>query len=258
MTGSADSAPALDANQTVWEACLGDGAILPAAHFHGFNPLLLDILRSPPRHALELGCAAGALAAAMKTRFPGVRITGIETNAQAAAAARARLDHVIEARIEEVDFAAEGLPPGSIDTFIAGDVLEHLYDPWRALVRVRSLLAPDAQVAVSLPNVRNLSIHARLHNEGKWRYETHGLLDITHIRFFALRDAIRMLEETGYACVDLKCNIDPAFVSLLEANAGKATVSLSLGRLKLDNLTPAELQEYCTRQFILLATPAST
>lgn len=255
MTRSADSAPPRRAGQPVWEACLGEGAQPPDEHFHGFNPMLLDILRRPPRNALELGCAAGNLGAAMKERFPGVRVTGIESSPGAAAVARTRLDKVIEARVEDIDFAAEGVVPGSIDTFVAGDVLEHLYDPWRTLVGIRSLLAEGAQVAVSLPNVRNLGIHAMLHNEGTWRYDTHGLLDITHIRFFALRDAIGMLEETGFACVDVKCNLDPAFASLYEENAAKASVSLGVGRLKLDNLSAPELQEYCTRQFIILATP---
>jgi len=256
MTRSAESAPVRRAGQFVWEACLGKDATLPDEHYHGFNPMLLDILRRPPRHALELGCAAGSLAAAMKERFPGVRVTGIETDPQAAAVARTRLDKVIEARVEDVDFAAEGVEPGSIDTFLAGDVLEHLHDPWRTLVGIRPLLAGDAQLAVSLPNVRNLGIHARLHNEGSWRYDTHGLLDITHIRFFALRDAMRMFEETGYACLDVKCNLDPEFARLYEENAAKPSVSLSVGRFKLDNLSAPELQEYCTRQFIFLATPA--
>lgn len=255
MTGSAEDAPALAAGQTVWERCLGPGALTDTEYHHGYNATLREVLQRPPRRVLELGCAAGRLANFFKEKFPAVHITGIEMNPGAAAIARTRLDRVIESRLEDIDFAAQGIPPGSIDTFIAGDVLEHMYDPWHALVRVRPLLSADAQVAVSIPNVRNLSIHALLHNEGTWRYDTHGLLDITHIRFFALRDIMRMLEETGYAPADVKCNLDPKYADIFRANANKPSISLQLGRLKLDNLTMPELQEYCTLQFIVLAHP---
>jgi SAM-dependent methyltransferase len=255
MTGSAENAPALGSGETVWERCLGPAALAETDYHHGYNATLREILQRAPRRILELGCAAGRLALFMKEKFPGVHITGIEMNPAAAAVARTRLDRVIESRLEDIDFASEGIPEGSIDTFLAGDVLEHMYDPWRALVRVRPLLAADAQIAVSIPNVRNLRIHAQLHNEGTWRYDTHGLLDITHIRFFALRDIMRMLEETGYRLADVKCNLDPQYAELFRANAGKPTVSLQLGRFKLENLTPPELQEYCTLQFIVLAHP---
>jgi hypothetical protein len=137
----------------------------------------------------------------------------------------------------------------------AGDVLEHMVDPWHALVRILPLLSPDAQVAVSVPNVRNLRVHAQLHNQGSWRYDTHGLLDITHLRFFAMQDAVRMLDETGYAVQDVKGTVDPELAELFRANAGKSAVSVQAGRLRLDNLTLAELQEYCTLQWVLLATP---
>jgi hypothetical protein len=162
---------------------------------------------------------------------------------------------VIEARLEDIDFAAEGIAPGSIDTFIAGDVLEHLYDPWRALVRVRPLLAADAQVVVSVPNVRNLMIVGQLHNEGTWCYTPAGLLDITHIRFFALRDIFRLMDETGYRMVDVKSNLDARYADLYNANRGKPSVTVQVGRVKLENLNEGELLECCTLQFVALATP---
>jgi O-antigen biosynthesis protein len=255
MTRSADSAPKMAEGQTVWEICLGPDALADSSYHHGYNGTLREILRRPPVRMLELGCAAGRLAAFFRERWPDVHMTGIEMSPSAAAVARTRMDKVIESRLEDIDFDAEGIAPGSIDTFIAGDVLEHMYDPWHALVRIRRLLAPDAQVAISIPNVRNLHIHAQLHNEGVWRYDTHGLLDITHIRFFALRDIVRMLDETGFAMVDVKCNLDSRYQELFRANIDKPSVSLQLGRLKLDNVTIPELQEYCTLQFVVLATP---
>jgi len=255
MTRSSEGAPAATEGKPAWELCLGPEAADNTLYHEAFNGTLCTILRRPPRRVLELGCAGGRLGAHLKSLHPDAAVTGIEISAAAAAIARTRLDKVIERRLEEIDFDAEGIAPGSVDTFIAGDVLEHMVDPWHALVRIRHLLAPDAQVAVSVPNVRNLRVHAQLHNQGSWRYDTHGLLDITHLRFFAMQDAVRMLDETGYAVQDVKGTVDPVLAELFRANAGKPSVSLQAGRLRLDNLTVAELQEYCTLQWVLLATP---
>jgi len=180
MTGNTALPDALPAGTTVWEHCLGTGVAPNPLYYNSFNPTLRDVLRKPPGRILELGCSAGKLGEFIREKYPGTHHTGIEMNPEAAALARGRLDHVIESRLEDIDFAAEGIAEGSIDTFIAGDVLEHLYDPWRALVRVRPLLA---------------------------------------------------------------------------ANRGNPSVTVQVGRVKLENLSESDLLEYCSLQFVALATP---
>jgi SAM-dependent methyltransferase len=253
MTGDGARSAALPPGPAVWEHYLGTGVAPNPLYYNTFNPTLREVLARAPRRILELGCSAGKLGEFIREKFPDAHHTGIEINAEAAAIARTRIARVIEKRLEDIDFAAEGIAPGSIDTFIACDVLEHLYDPWRALLRVRPLLTDDAQVAVSLPNVRNLMVAAELHNEGTWRYTPDGLLDVTHIRFFTLRDIFQMMDETGYQVVHVKSNIDARYQDLYDSNRGKPAVTLQLGRVKLEHLTEAELLEYCTLQFVVLA-----
>jgi hypothetical protein len=255
MTGDPRNLPEIQPGIPPWKACLGPDAAVASTYFEGLNEALVAILRRSPRRALELGCAAARLGALVRERHPGVHYTGIEMHPEAARIARTRIDRVIEKRLEDIDFDAEGVGLGTVDTFIAGDVLEHLYDPWRALLRIRPLLTRDAQVAVCLPNVRNLFIHAQLHNEGTWRYARYGLLDVTHIRFFTLGDIGRMLAETGFAVDDIRCNLDPRYAEVYRANQGKTNITLQAGRLKIENLTPGEFQEYCALQFIVLAHP---
>jgi SAM-dependent methyltransferase len=255
MADPAARAPAGAPGAPAWQTCLGPDRAPPPAYFGGLNEAIASGLRAPVR-VLELGCAEARLGAYVRERFPGVHYTGIEVDERAAQVARTRIDRVIAKPLEDIDFAAEGILAGSIDTFIAGDVLEHLYDPWRALLRIRPLLTAEAQLAVCLPNVRNLSIHDQLHNAGSWRYDTHGLLDVTHIRFFALADIRRLLEETGFVVESVGCNLDPRFAALYQANRDKPLVTLQAGRLKIENLTQAEFQEYCTLQYIVRARPA--
>lgn len=70
---------------------------------------------------------------------------------KAAAMAAQTYEQVITGTFEQVDFEKEGLKPGSFDAIIAADVLEHLYNPWQALQRLRPLLAPGGAIYVACP-----------------------------------------------------------------------------------------------------------
>jgi hypothetical protein len=90
-------------------------------------------------------------------------------------------------------------------------VLEHLYDPWRALTRIRGWLATGTRVLASVPNIRNLvSLHELA--AGAWEYGPHGVLDVTHVRFFTRATLRRLFEETGYAVTHMEPLTQPAWV----------------------------------------------
>jgi len=220
------------------------------------NLTLLDVIDGTPRRVLELGCASGVLAARLKERHPGATVVGIEPGRAAAELAATRLDRVIRARIEDVDFGAEGLQEGGFDTIVAGDVLEHLVNPWRVLERLRPLLAPGGQLVASIPNVRNALLIAALAVNGRWEYRDRGLLDITHLRFFTLEEIRRLFEQTGYRYERHLARISPPLAELHRQQRGRPRITLQLGRLTLADLTPAELDELCTEQFCVRVRPA--
>ncbi|MGH9422468.1 MAG: class I SAM-dependent methyltransferase, partial [Thermoanaerobaculia bacterium] len=132
----------------------------------------------------------------IKKKFPGTRVIGIELNRHAAEHARQHLDLVICEDINTLDLAAH-IGSTRIDTVLLLDVLEHLYDPWKALVRVRGWLDEHARVLASVPNIRNLANLDQL-AAGHWTYGPDGVLDITHIRFFTRESLRQLFEETGY------------------------------------------------------------
>ena len=220
------------------------------------NASLFDVIVGAPRHVLELGCAGGMFGARLKERYPGATVVGIEPGRAAAAVAATRIDRVICARLENVDFAAEGLLPGEFDTVIAADVLEHVVNPWDVLVRIKPLLAPNAQVVASVPNVRNALLIADLVVKGRWEYRERGLLDITHLRFFTLEEIRRLFEETGYRFEGHAANVSPPLVEFYRKNQNQTSVTLQLGRLTLADLTLAEIAELCAEQFLVRARVA--
>ena len=238
-----------------WQTCL-DIEGQEAGHYLDYvnEPMFLGIDGDPGR-VLEIGCAAGRFGMVLKERHPQARVTGIEAGRAAAEIAATRLDKVICARIEDVDFAAHGIGPGAFDLVIAGDVLEHMVNPWAALVRLRPLIAPGGRLVASIPNARNLQVLEGLAVHGRFAYAERGLLDVTHLRFFALDDIRVMFDTTGYHLEHFLFTISPMLHTTYKENEGKGKVTLNVGRMTLADVTQRELMEFCAEQYILRARP---
>lgn len=239
-----------------WVTCL-DVEEQAAGHYEDHvNESLLKSVQAAPARVLEFGCASGAFGARLKQRFPAAHVTGIEAGRGAASHAATRLDRVINARIEDVDLVAEGFTPQSLDLLVAGDVLEHLFNPWALLKRTRPFLSGEGRLVASIPNARNLQVSGELLINGRFTYDERGLLDITHLRFFTFEEIRVMFEQTGYALESFVVNISPRLSKLYHEHAGKGEVTLKLGRMTLAGVTQRELTELCAEQFILRARPA--
>jgi 2-polyprenyl-3-methyl-5-hydroxy-6-metoxy-1,4-benzoquinol methylase len=148
---------------------------------------------------LEVGCGRGGTLAWLKATGRARWVVGIELFADAAAVARTKLDELHEG---DVDQHIDILAPGSFDLILCLDVLEHLVDPWATLRRLQSLLRPGGQLIASLPNIRHHSVVLPLLLTGKWRYETAGIMDRTHLRFFSRETAIDLLQQAGLQLTD--------------------------------------------------------
>jgi 2-polyprenyl-3-methyl-5-hydroxy-6-metoxy-1,4-benzoquinol methylase len=246
-----------DANDIpAWKRCL-DPAWQPADHYRDYvHTPLFALIEGTPRRVLDLGCASGAFGAALKARYPGAHVVGIEAGQAAAALASARLDRVVEASLDGIDFAAHGLAPGEFDLVIASDVLEHLVNPWDLLVRLKPFLAPGAQVVSSIPNARNLTVAGVLLGEGEFRYDERGLLDVTHLRFFTLKSIQRLFAETGYRVEQHQGLLLPELERAFQQYRGRTVAQIKVGRISLDNVTEQDLLELCTAQFLVRARPA--
>ncbi len=151
-----------------------------------------------PRTVLDVGCGIGLNGAVAKRA--GARVTGIETDERAAAAARERLDEVLAVDITDdaAVRAALGLPAAGrrFDLILFADVLEHVADPIAVLRRLLGYLAEDGHVVVSLPNVAAWTVRLGL-LAGRFDYRPSGILDDSHLRFFTRDSARRLLEEAG-------------------------------------------------------------
>jgi methionine biosynthesis protein MetW len=155
------------------------------------RPELQRHIPAGARRVLDLGCASGALGAALKER--GAYVVGVERDPEYAARARERLDQVVEADIETLEPA----PLGRFDVLVAGDVLEHLRDPWTVLRRFAQIVEPDATVVISLPNVRHWETLFAIGVQGRFPRRNEGVFDATHLRWFTLHDAWSLVDQAG-------------------------------------------------------------
>lgn len=153
----------------------------------GITPLL-------PRECarvLEIGCGSGATLGWLRQSRRASHTVGVEIAEAAAESATAHADVV-----HCLDFEHSDLPAGTggFDVILCLDVLEHMVDPWSVVDRlVRTHLVSGGMLVVSLPNVRHHSVVLPLLFKGQWRYETAGLLDRTHLRFFTRGTALGLL-----------------------------------------------------------------
>lgn len=163
-----------------------------AAYGSRARPEAIALLAPPLGDVLDVGCAEGANAELLRARGAG-RVAGVELDRAYAAVAEGRLDELVLGSVEDE------LPwrPASFDTVLCYDVLEHLRDPWDVLKRLAVLLRPGGRVHVALPNARHTSLWLPLVLRGTFAYAPEGLLDVTHLRFFARRDAVALVAGAG-------------------------------------------------------------
>lgn len=162
-----------------------------------------DLLALVPRDAskiVEVGCSGGGLAREYLKINPACEYIGIEINPGYAEVARAHCTRVLVDDIEQMsDEIFDTIASSS--SWIFGDVLEHLYDPWAVLRRIRASMLPEASVIACIPNAQHWSVQARL-NCGAFRYEDRGLMDRTHIRWFTKTTIDELFHSCGFGIID--------------------------------------------------------
>jgi 2-polyprenyl-3-methyl-5-hydroxy-6-metoxy-1,4-benzoquinol methylase len=202
-------------------------------YFSDAKPAFLQLIDPRGLRVLDLGCGGGHNGAMLKKA--GAReVVGVERDTGAAQDARKRLDRVIECDLAKLDPADLG--DELFDAILASDVLEHLYDAEDVLARAVTRLRPGGAVVLSLPNISNVYVVSQLLLK-TWPRRDSGIFDRTHVRFFAKRDMVRLLQGAGLRVL----RVEPYFTRYRAIRAAALVLSLYVFR------------DYWARQFLLLA-----
>lgn len=158
------------------------------------------------KDVLDVGCASGYLAKALKER--GNRVSGIEYMPEEAEAARPFLEKLVIADLTAISLVDE-FGEGLFDAIVFADVLEHLPDPLETVRGAVPLLKPGGSIIISIPNVAHGAVRLGL-LQGSWNYTYTGLLDATHLRFFTRKTLETMLSDAGLTVEELRGTVaDP-------------------------------------------------
>lgn len=166
----------------------------PNDYYSGLNKKLLDAIPTTSKRVIELGCANGRLGQRFKDLNPSTHWHGIEINPHAANQARKHLDKVTVANLDQIDTKELGK---NYDTVVIGDLLEHLSNPEKTLETLYDITSKDAILVCCVPNMSHFSVIQRLIG-GDIAYDSAGLLDKTHTKFFSPSSLFRTLLDASW------------------------------------------------------------
>ena len=131
---------------------------------------------------LEIGCAAGALAATIRSQCPIARYDGVEFSPAGAVAAKI-LDRVHDRPLDEL-LDAGVMEKHSYDLILASHCLEHVESPATLIAAMMRALRPGGALFIEVPN---MSGHpALIHDDNH-----------SHIHFFSIASLSRLLIDSG-------------------------------------------------------------
>jgi GT2 family glycosyltransferase/2-polyprenyl-3-methyl-5-hydroxy-6-metoxy-1,4-benzoquinol methylase/glycosyltransferase involved in cell wall biosynthesis len=153
------------------------------------------------KRVLELGPGPGTILNYLSVHSQCI-VSAVELDQQCVQALKPICETVVKADLDQSDWI-KSFDGQQFDVIVAADVLEHLRDPMQCLMNARELLAPEGYLVVSIPNVGHNSVLASLFS-GRFPYQSRGLLDRTHLRFFTRHDFETILLETGFLATSWK------------------------------------------------------
>jgi len=166
-------------------------------YYNGVRQEMLSYVPLGIKKVLEIGCGEGNFGALLKNERD-LEVWGIEFQLDKANVAARKLDKVL---CGDVAVLLKELPNGYFDAVVCNDVLEHLTDPYSALDGLKQKLTEEGVVVSSLPNIRYHRNFFDLIFGRNWDYATHGVMDVTHLRFFTINSIRTMYESLGYEII---------------------------------------------------------
>lgn len=124
------------------------------------------------KRILDLGCGLGFFS--IRFLEKGARVLSVDID-------KISLEYLQQnynIQTQYLDLNGDAFPYGEYDLIFIGDVLEHIYNPYKLLLKAKQRLAPFGIIVISTPALEGPFIHTkgkRLgHNEGSQRHERDG------------------------------------------------------------------------------------
>ena len=141
------------------------------------------------------------------------------------------------------------------DVIIFGDILEHVFDPWSVLERFVRHLKPNGTIIISIPNSLLHYSAFRKIITGTHSYQSSGLWDNTHIRFFSRRMVLGMINKAGLEVVKYVPNYeyDPWIMEkkpILMAMFNQILKFICFGSADKETVNMEDMDDFYVIQFV--------
>lgn len=152
------------------------------------------------KRVLEVGPGPGSITRLLQ-EFGHCQVTAIELDPDAIEKVTPFCSRVYQCDLNDPGWPLAVSADGQFQVIVAADVLEHLHDPTVTLIAMKTILAENGHVVISLPHVGHNAVVACLVDED-FDYQDYGLLDKTHIRFFGIKNIQRLFDDAGFKIVE--------------------------------------------------------
>ena len=163
-----------------------------------FRKAVFDTIPPGSSKILDFGCNQGELLLRLKRDKQCRDLYGIEINDGCSAALEKHLDG---SWIIDISKDGAGLGEayhGFFNYMVLHDVVEHLYDPWFVLGKLRQYLSPDGVLILVTPNFQYWGLIREL-LQGHFFYGSGGgLMNEDHIRWFTYNSLLEMVTLAGF------------------------------------------------------------
>jgi 2-polyprenyl-3-methyl-5-hydroxy-6-metoxy-1,4-benzoquinol methylase len=214
-------------------------------YYNSARPEIFNLIPEDSLRILEVGCGSGDLGKACKETLGTQFVAGIEYNEEAALLAGKNLDQIIQGDVEKLELP---FAQSYFDCITYADILEHLVNPAKVLKKHLVHLAPTGKVVASIPNVRYFAVLSHL-ADGNWTYQDEGILDRDHLRFFTIKEMIKLFDEVGLKPCYIGENLNQQYHNIAP---DKYPAKLNFERLSLTGLNEAEFRDLFVFQYLFV------
>ena len=173
----------------------------------GLRTELLGLIEGNSNIVLDVGCALGVNGDYLIQNNIATSVYGIEFDAKMAGEAEKCNTKVFCGDLNSQEFRNTILNDTPFfDYILFGDVLEHLLNPEKVLVDLKSKLNKNGKIIISLPNIAHIELFIQVYLKGTFPQNPRGIFDSTHLRWFTRKDVFKLITDSELKLLTYKRN----------------------------------------------------
>lgn len=155
----------------------------------GLRKDIIKYIHGESNTVLDVGCALGINGKFLLDNDIAEIVVGIEYDETMAKEASVNNTKLFCGDLNDSSFRDTIFKKNyDFDYILFGDVLEHLYDPKKVLIDLKTMLKPNGQIIISVPNIRHIELFIQVFIKGTFPTNERGIFDKTHLRWFTRKD----------------------------------------------------------------------